>query len=412
VSHPLKNSTFRQLATFAAVARLGSVSRAAEEMHLTQPAVSLQLGILEDAAGTPLLLRGPRGVKLTEAGELLAGYAQRILELWREAGDAMAAQRGEVAGLLRVGAVTTAEYLLPPLLLEFVQAHPKVSVKLSVGNRAEVVSQLAAWEVDLAIMGRPPAELKTNSAAFAKHPMAFVAAPAHPLMTAAGPTLADVSRANLLVRERGSGTRHTVEQLFKDAGVDFAIGAEMSSNEAIKQMCAAGFGVAFLSLHSCVLELQTKKLALLPLPGNPIERDWYSMHLAARTLPHAAAVFDTFLREQAQERILQRLGALAAWAGSDVMVANQLIVDAIEQRQKLSCTYSGKARVVEPQCYGIGTTGNELLRVHQPRGGSEREPLFNVAKMENLVALEEHFAKPGPNYKKNDSAMKTIFAQL
>jgi DNA-binding transcriptional LysR family regulator len=310
VSHPLKNSTFRQLATFAAVARLGSVSRAAEEMHLTQPAVSLQLGILEDAAGTPLLLRGPRGVKLTEAGELLAAYAQRILELWREAGDAMAAQRGEVAGLLRVGAVTTAEYLLPPLLLEFVSAHPKVNVKLSVGNRAEIVAQLAAWEVDLAIMGRPPGELKTESAAFAKHPMAFVAAPAHPLMSAGDLTLADIARANLLVRERGSGTRHTVEQLFKDAGVDVAIGSEMSSNEAIKQMCAAGFGVAFLSLHSCVLELEAGKLALLPLADNPIERDWYVMHLATRALPHAAAVFGTFLREQAQGRIAQRMAHL------------------------------------------------------------------------------------------------------
>src|SRR5262245_2305720 len=177
MSRPLKNSTFRQVSAFAAVARLGSVSRAAEELHLTQPAVSSQLALLEDAAGTPLLLRSARGVKLTEAGELLAGYTQRILELWVEAGDAMAAHRGEVAGLLRVGAVTTAEYLLPPLLLEFVRAHPQVNVKLLVGNRAQVLAQLAAWEVDLAIMGRPPLELKTKSAAFARHPMAFFVAP-------------------------------------------------------------------------------------------------------------------------------------------------------------------------------------------------------------------------------------------
>ena len=140
MSRPLKNSTFRQVSAFAAVARLGSVSRAAEELHLTQPAVSSQLALLEHAAGTPLLLRSARGVKLTEAGELLAGYAQRILELWVEAGDAMAAHRDEVAGLLRVGAVTTAEYLLPPLLLEFVRAHPQVNVKLLVGNRTQVLA--------------------------------------------------------------------------------------------------------------------------------------------------------------------------------------------------------------------------------------------------------------------------------
>ena len=413
MTRPLKNATFRQFATFAAVARLGSISRAAEEMHLTQPAVSIQLGVLEDAAGTPLLQRSARGVKLTDAGELLTGYATRILELWQEAGDAMAMHRGEVAGLLRVGAVTTAEYLLPPLLLEFVRAHPKVNVKLSVGNRAEIVGRLAGWEVDLAIMGRPPSELKTVSAPFAKHPMAFIAAPSYDLMQSRDLALADIAGANLLVRERGSGTRHTVEHLFKEAGIALAIGAEMSSNEAIKQMCAAGFGVAFLSLHCCALELQTKQLALLPLPGNPIERDWHVMHLAERALPHAAAAFAAFLRERAQDCILQRLGELNASARSETMpVANPLIVGAIEHRQKLSCTYNGKARVVEPQCYGIGNKGTELLRVYQPRGGSEREPLFDVAKMEDLIALDEHFTKPGPNYKKNDSAMKTIYAQL
>ncbi|WP_428420291.1 LysR family transcriptional regulator [Methylibium sp.] len=307
MSSPLRNATFRQLAAFNAVARLGSVSRAADEMHLTQPAVSIQLGILEDAAGTPLLRRGARGVKLTEAGELLAGYASRILDLWGEAGDAMAAHCGDIAGLLRIGAVTTAEYLLPPLLLEFVREHPQVKVKLQIGNRADVVNQLASQDIDLAIMGRPPSELKTISAAFAKHPMAFVAAPSHPLMTGSRLGLAALNQANLLVRERGSGTRTTVEQLFKDAGVTLAIGSEMSSNEAIKQMCAAGFGVAFLSLHACVLELETGLLALLPMADHPIERDWHVMHLAGRPVPAAAAAFEQFLRVHGQAWIHWRL---------------------------------------------------------------------------------------------------------
>jgi DNA-binding transcriptional LysR family regulator len=312
MSRPLKNATFRQLAAFNAVVRLGSVSRAAEELSLTQPAVSIQLGMLEDAAGAKLLRRSARGVKLTDAGELLAVYSNRILELWREAGDAMAQHHGEVAGLLRVGAVTTAEYLLPPLLLEFVRQHPQVKVKLQVGNRAEVVRLLSSQEIDLAIMGRPPAELKTTSAPFAKHPMAFVAAPSNPLVSMPNLSLAAVNRANLLVRERGSGTRTTVEQLFKDAGIALEVGSEMSSNEAIKQMCAAGFGVAFLSLHSCVLELQTKMLAVLPLAGNPIERDWYVMHLALRPPPLAASAFEKFLCEQGQEWIDQRIAQVQA----------------------------------------------------------------------------------------------------
>jgi len=303
MSSRLKNATLRQLATFHTLARLGSVSRTAEEMHLSQPAISLQLGNLEDSAGTPLLSRSARGVKLTDAGEVLAGYAERILTLWREAGEAMSAQCGQVAGTLRIGAVTTAEYLLPQLLLDFVQLHPQVNVKLQVGNRAEIVGHLGLQEVDLAIMGRPPIELKTSSAIFARHPMAFVAAPSHPLMAGRSLTPSDLKDANLLVRERGSGTRLTVEHVFKKAGVDLVIGSEMSSNEAIKQMCAAGFGVAFLSLHACVLELQAGLLAQLPMADHPIERDWYVIALRERPMPAAAVAFEAFLRQYGQTLI-------------------------------------------------------------------------------------------------------------
>ena len=303
-----RSASFRQLATFHAVARLGSVSAAAEEMHLTQPAVSIQIGILEASAQTALLQRTGRGIRLTEAGELLAGYAGRILELWREAGEEMATLQGVFAGTLRVGAVTTAEYLLPPLLVTFANQNPKVKVKLQVGNRDEVVRLLAGQEIDVAIMGRPPAELKTVASAFAKHPMAFLASPKHPAMHDPALRIESLTGLHLLVRERGSGTRTTVERLFKDAGVPLRIGSEMSSNEAIKQMCAVGFGVAFLSLHTCVLEIDAGVLRVLPLPGNPLERDWFVMHLASRQLPQVAAAFEQFLCEQAQAQIQRQLG--------------------------------------------------------------------------------------------------------
>ncbi|MES1161977.1 MAG: LysR substrate-binding domain-containing protein, partial [Rhizobacter sp.] len=249
-----------------------------------------------------------RGIRLTEAGELLAGYAGRILELWREAGEEMATLQGVFAGTLRVGAVTTAEYLLLPLLVTFANQNPKVKVKLQAGNRDEIVRMLAGQEIDVAIMGRPPAELKTTSSTFAKHPMAFVAAPTHPMMREASLSIASLAGAHLLVRERGSGTRTTLERIFKEAGVPLRVGSEMSSNEAIKQMCAAGFGVAFLSLHTCVLELDAGVLQVLPLPDNPIERDWYVMHLASRQLPQVATAFEQFLIEQAQAQVQRQLG--------------------------------------------------------------------------------------------------------
>ena len=307
-----KHASFRQLATFHAVARLGSVSLAADEMHLTQPAVSIQIGTLEESAGTPLLQRTGRGIRLTEAGELLAGYAGRILDLWREAGDEMAMLQGVFSGTLRVGAITTAEYLLPPILVNFAKEHPKVKVKLQVGNRDEIVRMLAGQEIDIAIMGRPPAELKTDSSAFAKHPMAFLAAPSHPLMSAAKPTLAMLSDTRMLVRERGSGTLTTVERFFKDQGLPLRIGSELSSNEAIKQMCAAGFGIAFLSMHTCVLEMNAGLLGVLPVPGNPVVRDWYVMHLASRQLPQVALAFEDYLRTHGQAQIQQQLGTLPA----------------------------------------------------------------------------------------------------
>jgi DNA-binding transcriptional LysR family regulator len=305
-----KHASFRQLATFHAVARLGSVSLAADEMHLTQPAVSIQIGTLEESAGTPLLQRTGRGIRLTEAGELLAGYAGRILDLWREAGDEMAMLQGVFSGTLRVGAITTAEYLLPPILVNFAKEHPKVKVKLQVGNRDEIVRMLAGQEIDIAIMGRPPAELKTDSSAFAKHPMAFLAAPSHPLMSAAKPSIALLSDTRMLVRERGSGTRTTVERFFKDHGLPLRIGSELSSNEAIKQMCAAGFGIAFLSMHTCVLEMNAGLLGVLPVPGNPVVRDWYVMHLASRQLPQVALAFEEYLRTHGQAQIQQQLGTL------------------------------------------------------------------------------------------------------
>jgi DNA-binding transcriptional LysR family regulator len=208
--------------------------------------------------------------------------------------------------------VTTAEYLLPPLLVAFANAHPRVKVKLQVGNRDQIVRMLAGQEVDLVIMGRPPAELKTVSAAFARHPMAFLAAPQHPLMRETGLKLAHLLDAELLVRERGSGTRATVEMLFREAGLPLRIGSEMSSNEAIKQMCAAGLGVAFLSLHTCVLEMQAGLLALLPLQGNPMERDWQVMHLAARQVPQVAAAFERFLCEQGQDLVRAQLERVPA----------------------------------------------------------------------------------------------------
>lgn len=305
----MHHASFKQLQALLLVARHDSVSRAAEALHVTQPAVSLQLRMLEEAAGTPLTRKVGRKIQLTAAGEVMVEFAERILRLWEEAADEVAALKGVISGTLRIGAITTAEYLLPPMLVQFTTERPDVRIKLQVGNRNEIVSMLSKHEIDLAIMGTPPRELRTNAARFARHPMAFIASPSHPLMTKKRVSLADIMDANLLVRERGSGTRTTIERLFKEAGYPLRIGSELSSNEAIKRMVAAGLGVAFLSVHACTLEFEAGLVCVLPMAENPVEADWYVMHLVDQPIPKVAAAFQEFVIDNGQEVVRKQLGA-------------------------------------------------------------------------------------------------------
>ncbi|OWW22572.1 LysR family transcriptional regulator [Noviherbaspirillum denitrificans] len=302
-------ASFKQLQALLMVARHESVSRAADALHVTQPAVSLQLRMLEEAAGTSLTRKVGRGIQLTAAGEVMAEFAERILRLWDEAVDEVAALKGVISGTLRIGAVTTAEYLLPPMLVQFTTARPDVRIKLQVGNRNEIVNMLGRHEIDLAIMGTPPREFRTNAAPFARHPMAFVASPKHPLMQKKKLTLADIMEVNLLVRERGSGTRTAIERLFKESGYPLRIGSELSSNEAIKRMVVAGLGVAFLSVHACTLEFEAGLMRMLPMAENPVEADWYVMHLADQHIPTVAAAFQDFVIESGQEVVMRQLEA-------------------------------------------------------------------------------------------------------
>jgi DNA-binding transcriptional LysR family regulator len=300
-------ASFRQLQAFHTVARLGNVTLAADELHLSQSAVSIQIGELESSFATKLFMRTGRGVRLTEAGEMLSRYADKMLTLWAEAGDEMSTFVGEFSGTLRIGAVTTAEFFLPRLLVTFASENPKVKVKLCVDKRDQIVRSLANQEIDIAVMGQPPHELNVAAAAFAKNPVAFVASANHPLMSHPKLTMAELAESRLLVREPGSGTRATVERLFREAGLRLKIGSELSGNEAIKQMCAAGFGPAYLSLHTCILEIKAGMLAILPLPNNPFQREWYVVRLFANQIPPLALAFERFLCHKGQSEVAKQL---------------------------------------------------------------------------------------------------------
>jgi LysR family transcriptional regulator, low CO2-responsive transcriptional regulator len=294
----MRNVSLRQLRVFAAVARHESFTRAARELHLTQSAVSQQVQLLEDEAGLPLFEQIGRRVRLAAAGTELLRYATQTLETVREAGEALAAMRGLKRGVLKLGAVSTAKYFAPSLLAQFRPAYPEVTINFSVGNRWEIVRQLAANDVDLVIMGRPPRELRTVAEAFAKNPLVLIAAPDHPLASRRHIRLNQLAGESFIIREQGSGTRAAMERVFRERGVPLRVAMEVSSNETIKQAVMAGMGVSFISAHTVGLERAAGRVVVLDVVGMPVVRDWYVIHLYAKRLSPIAAAFRNFMLER------------------------------------------------------------------------------------------------------------------
>ena len=304
----MRHLTLRQMRVFATVARQLSFTRAARELHLTQPAVSQQVKLLEQEVGLPLFEQVGRKVHLTDAGAELLRYADQLGDVLREASESLAAMRGLKRGVLKLGAVSTAMYFTPSLLSAFTAEYPQVTIKFSVGNRLEAIAQLAGNDVDLVIMGRSPRELDTIAEPFAKHPFVIIASPAHPLAGKRRVRLKQLAGENFIIREEGSGTRASMEHVFRDRGVTFRASMEAGSNETIKQSVMAGMGISFISLYTIGLELQTGKLAALDVAGLPLVRDWYVIHLREKRLSPIAAAFRSFLLERGAEIIAQAVG--------------------------------------------------------------------------------------------------------
>jgi DNA-binding transcriptional LysR family regulator len=299
--------TLRQLRIFEAAARHLHFGRAAREMHLTQPAVSLQLKQLEERVGLPLFEQMGRRMHLTRAGEELLRHCRIVLRQLREAEEAIDALKGAGGGELHIAVTSTAKYFAPKLLAEFRRGQPEVKVRLAVSNREAVVRELSDNSVDLAVMGRAPRGLDTIAVPFAKHPLAVIAAPEHPLARRRRLVLADLADESFLIRERGSGTRSAMETMFHAERFEPAETIEMSSNETIKQAVMAGMGVSFLSLHTVGLELATGKLAVLRVAGTPVMREWFVIHRERKRLSPAAAAFESYLIERGAELIERAL---------------------------------------------------------------------------------------------------------
>ncbi|MCA0325359.1 MAG: LysR family transcriptional regulator [Proteobacteria bacterium] len=304
----MKNATFRQLRVFSEAARHQSFAEAARALHLTPPAVSMQMKELESQVGLPLFERHGRQVQLTTAGEYVLVYARRILAGLKDAEDAVARLRKLEAGQLTIGMVSTAKYFLPKLLARFREEHPAVDIRLAVGNREQLVRMLHGGEVDIAIMGRPPKELATRTEPFAAHPHGFVAPPDHPLVREGTLAPTQLRDQPFVMREPGSGTRAALEQFLDKHHSSVQPAMEMDSNETIKQAVMAGMGISFLSLHTVGMELRYGLLAVLDVHGAPVVRAWNCVHTLSKLLSPAAEAFRYFVLEQGEGFLAREFG--------------------------------------------------------------------------------------------------------
>ena len=287
--------TLRHLRTFEAVAKHGSISRAASELHLTQPAVSMQMKQLEEQIGLALVEQIGRRMRLTDAGQVLRAHARDIAGRMTELNASMEQFRGLERGVLRLAVVSTANYFLPALIASFTARHPGVRVSLQVANRAFVLSSLIDGNTDLAVIGQPPDSVDIVAQHFKDNPLVVIAAPGHALAGSEQVTLERLAQETLVVREPGSGTRAAAERHFAAHGLTIRPGCEFGTNEAIKQAVRAGLGLAVVSAQTIELELQTGCLAVLSVEGFPIVRQWYVAHRTQKRLSSAASTFRNML---------------------------------------------------------------------------------------------------------------------
>jgi len=296
----MRGVTLQQLRAFTAVAKHGAFGKAAGELCVTQPAISMQVKELEQSVGMSLFDRTGRDVQLTTPGEYLLVFARRVLANMKDAEDAMARLNGVSCGRLTVGLVTTGNYFLPRLVSRFLDEHPGIDLQLVVANRKALIDLIQRNEVDLAVMGQPPKELATRAEPFAPHPIVLVCSPTHPLARVEHLSPNAMANERFIVREQGSGTRATMEKFFRDHTISPTYAMEIGSGDAIKQAVAANLGVSFLSAHTLKLELQAGLLRILDVDGLPVIRRWYVVHALRKTLSPAAEALRYYLLEHGE----------------------------------------------------------------------------------------------------------------
>jgi LysR family transcriptional regulator, low CO2-responsive transcriptional regulator len=312
--------TFRQLKVFAAVARHLSFTRASEELHLTQPTVSMQIKELTSAVGMPLFEQVGRKIFLTNAGRELVLTTRELFDSWDRFEMNVANLQGLRRGKLRVSIVTTAKYFVPRLLGEFSQMYPEIEATLEVANRDQVVARLAANLDDIYIMDIPPSGMKLMIEPFLDNPLVVIAPAAHALAVrcdkksgakrgakSSDPrriTLKEIARERFVQREKGSGTRLAAEKFFEDRNIKLDIKLELGTNEAVMQGVSGGLGLAVVSQHAIGSRARDGEIAILNVQGFPIKRAWYIVEPEGKKLSVVAEAFRAHLLAAKRKKML------------------------------------------------------------------------------------------------------------
>lgn len=291
--------TLRQFRVFESVASHLSFTQAAKSLHLSQPAVSMQVKQMEQQVGLPLFEQIGKQVHLTEAGQEIFHYSRAIGQLLSEAEEVINELKGSQRGKLTISVASTANYFVPTLLGTFHDRFPDITVSLDVTNRETLLEQMEKNEVDLVVMGQPPKEMNLEAGTFMENPLVIIAPPDHPLAKEKNIPMSRMEDEIFLTRERGSGTRSAIERFFEQHEVQLNTGMEIASNEAIKQSVQAGLGLGLLSRDTLEMELALNKLVILDVEDFPIVRHWYVMHRKGKRLSAVAQAFKQFLLEEA-----------------------------------------------------------------------------------------------------------------
>ncbi|MEB3217288.1 MAG: LysR substrate-binding domain-containing protein [Nostocales cyanobacterium 94392] len=295
----MNQATLHQLKVFEAAARHGSFTRAAEELFLTQPTISMQIKQLTKSVGIPLFEQVGKRLYLTDAGRELFATCQEIFNILAAFEMKVADLKGLKQGQLRLAVITTAKYFIPRLLGAFCQLYPGIEIALQVTNHEGILERMTNNQDDLYIMSQIPENLDINYQEFLDNPLIVLAPINHPLAGEKNIPISRLANEPFIMREPGSGTRRAVQKLFEENNVEVKVKLELGSNEAIKQAIAGGLGISVLSRHT--LMPYAEDLAVLDVEYFPIKRNWYMVYPNGKQLSIVARAYFEYLLEAAKQ---------------------------------------------------------------------------------------------------------------